>query len=62
MGIILENSKSVFDELIGTNSFDDILKNSIRDYYIYGFKSFDQFSKGKKTKNIVRPEFAPGAF
>ena len=55
MGIILENSKSIFDELIGTNSFDDILKNSIRDYYIYGFKSFDQFSKGKKTKNIVCP-------
>lgn len=31
MGIILENSKAVFDELIGTNSFDDILKNSMRD-------------------------------
>lgn len=49
MGIILKNSKLVFDELIGTSSFDDILKNSIRDYYTYGFKSYEQFTKGKKT-------------
>ncbi len=43
MGIILEKSKLVFDELIGPNSFDEIFKNSIRDYYAYGFKSYDQF-------------------
>ena len=48
MGIILEKSKLVFDELIGTNSFDEIFKNSIRDYYAYGFKSYDQCSKGSQ--------------
>lgn len=48
MGIIIKNSKLVFDELIGTNSFDDIFKNTIRDYYIYGFKSYEQFSKGRQ--------------
>lgn len=48
MGIILEKSKLVFDELIGSNSFDEIFKNSIRDYYTYGFKSYDQFSKGRQ--------------
>ncbi|MBS7172577.1 hypothetical protein [Blautia sp.] len=46
MGIILEKSKLVFDELIGANSFDETFKNSIRDYYAYGFKSYDQCSKG----------------
>lgn len=51
MGIILEKSKLVFDELIGPNSFDEIFKNSIRDYYAYGFKSYDQFSKGSQTIN-----------
>lgn len=49
MGIILKNSKLVFDELIGTSFFDDFFKNGIRDYYTYGFKSYDQFEKGKKT-------------
>lgn len=48
MGIILEKSKLVFDELIGQSSFDEIFKNSIRDYYTYGFKSYDQFSKGSQ--------------
>ena len=48
MGIIIKNSKLVFDELIGTNSFDDIFKNTIRDYYIYGFKSYEQFTKGRQ--------------
>lgn len=48
MGIILEKSKLVFDELIGQNSFDEIFKNSIRDYYTYGFKSYDQFTKGSQ--------------
>lgn len=48
MGIILDKSKSTFDELIGPNSFDEIFKNSIRDYYIYGFKSYDQFAKGSQ--------------
>lgn len=48
MGIILEKSKLVFDELIGPNSFDEIFKNSIRDYYAYGFKSYDQFLKGSQ--------------
>ena len=48
MGIILEKSKLVFDELIGLNSFDEIFKNSIRDYYAYGFKSYDQFLKGSQ--------------
>lgn len=48
MGIILAKSKTSFDELIGPNSFDDIFKNSIRDYYTYGFKSYDQFSKGSQ--------------
>lgn len=48
MGIILEKSKLVFDELIGSNSFDEIFKNSIRDYYAYGFKSYDQFLKGSQ--------------
>jgi len=48
MGIILEKSRLVFDELIGPNSFDEIFKNSIRDYYTYGFKSYDQFSKGSQ--------------
>lgn len=51
MGIILEKSKLVFDELIGPNSFDEIFKNSIRDYYAYGFKSYDQFLKGSQTIN-----------
>lgn len=31
------------EELIGTNKYDDLFKNMIRDYYIYGFKSADQF-------------------
>lgn len=48
MGIILEKSKLVFDELIGPSSFDEIFKNNIRDYYTYGFKSYDQFSKGSQ--------------
>ncbi len=48
MGIILEKSKLVFDELIGSSSFDEIFKNSIRDYYTYGFKSYEQFSKGSQ--------------
>lgn len=48
MGIILEKSKLMFDELIGSNSFDEIFKNSIRDYYTYGFKSYDQFLKGSQ--------------
>ena len=48
MGIILGKSKSIFDELIGPNSFDEIFKNSIRDYYTYGFKSYDQFTKGSQ--------------
>ena len=48
MGIIIKNSKLVFDELIGTNSFDDIFKNTIRDYYIYGFKSYAQFTKARQ--------------
>lgn len=48
MGIIIKNSKSMFDELIGTNSFDDVIKNTIRDYYIYGFKSYEQFSRGRQ--------------
>lgn len=43
-------SKPVFDELIGTNSFDKIFKNSIRDYYTYGFKSYNQLSKGNQTE------------
>lgn len=51
MGIILKKSNLEFDELIGTNSFDDIFKNSIRDYYTYGFKSFKQFSKGRQRLN-----------
>ena len=54
MGIILEKSKLVFDELIGTNSFDETFKNSIRDYYVYGFKSYDQCSKGVKLQEIAR--------
>ena len=41
MGIILEKSKLIFDELVGTSSFDDVFKNSIRDYYTYGFKSYE---------------------
>lgn len=48
MGIILAKSKLIFDELIGPSSFDEIFKNSIRDYYTYGFKSYDQFSKGSQ--------------
>lgn len=28
-----------FDELIGTKTFDAAFKNTIRDYYVYGFKS-----------------------
>lgn len=48
MGIILGKSKLVFDELIGSNSFDEIFKNSIRDYFAYGFKSYEQFSKGSQ--------------
>lgn len=51
MGIILKESKLLFDELIGSNSFDEIFKNSIRDYYTYGFKSYEQFSKANR---IVR--------
>ncbi len=51
MGIILENSKQIFDELVGTNLFDEIFKNSLRDYYTYGFKSFSQFLKGQQTIN-----------
>lgn len=49
MGIILKNSKQVFDELIGSSYFDTIFKNSIRDYYIYGFKSYHQFSGSDQT-------------
>lgn len=37
--------------MIGPNSFDEIFKNSIRDYYAYGFKSYDQFLKGSQTIN-----------
>ena len=51
MGIILKRSRQMFNELIGTNSFDEIFKNSIRDYYIYGFKSFEQFAKGRQRIN-----------
>lgn len=49
MGIILEKSKLIFDELVGTSSFDDVFKNSIRDYYTYGFKSYDQNIKGSQS-------------
>ena len=49
MGIILEKSKLIFDELIGSSSFDDVFKNSIRDYYTYGFKSYDQNVKGSQN-------------
>lgn len=48
MGIILGNEKLIFDELIQTASFDDFFKNSIRDYYTYGFKSYNQFNKGRQ--------------
>lgn len=48
MGNILKNSRRIFDELIGTKSFDNIFKNSIRDYYIYGFKSYQQFTRGRQ--------------
>lgn len=48
MGIILGKSKATFDELIGSSSFDEIFKNSMRDYYIYGFKSYGQFSRGSQ--------------
>lgn len=49
MGIILEKSTLVFDELVGSSSFDDVFKNSIRDYYTYGFKSYDQNIKGSQS-------------
>ena len=41
--------KKVFDELIESGSFDNIFKNSIRDYYTYGFKSYDQNINSQKT-------------
>lgn len=49
MGIILKKSKVSFDELIGSSSFDEIFKNSIRDYYTYGFKAYDQYNNGSKS-------------
>lgn len=40
-----------FNELIGTNLFDVNFKNSIRDYYTYGFKSYSDFERSKSTLN-----------
>lgn len=37
--------RTYMKELIGTNKYDDLFKNMIRDYYIYGFKSADQFQR-----------------
>ncbi|MGN0338586.1 MAG: hypothetical protein ACI4EE_13925 [Lachnospiraceae bacterium] len=48
MGIIIPSNKSKhFDELIVTNKFDDIFRNIIREYYIYGFKHYAQIGKAQ---------------
>lgn len=51
MGIILNKSKPVFDELKSTNSFGEFFMNGLRDYYTYGFKSYDQYLKGQRIIN-----------
>ena len=37
------------DELIVTNKYDEIFKNTVRDYYTYGFKSFCQYYRSRKS-------------
>ncbi|MCD7948785.1 MAG: WYL domain-containing protein [Erysipelotrichaceae bacterium] len=39
-----------FSSLIGTNFFDKIFKDSLRNYYVYGFKSFSNTNKSNKTE------------
>lgn len=39
-----------FSSLIGTNFFDKIFKDSLRNYYVYGFKSFSSTNKSNKTE------------
>ena len=51
MGIILNKSKPAFDELKSTNSFGEFFMNGLRDYYTYGFKSYDQYLKGQRIIN-----------
>ena len=41
-------SEKPFGELVGTKKFVEIFKNTIRDYYTYGYKSYSQFKTGKK--------------
>lgn len=40
-----------FRELIGTNLFATNFKNAIRDYYTYGFKSYNDFDKSRSALN-----------
>ena len=39
----------IFYELVSKNLFDSAFKNSMRDYYAYGFKRFDQFPQNIQT-------------
>jgi len=43
-----QDGKQPFQELIGTRKFVEIFKNTIRDYYTYGYKSYSQFVAGEK--------------
>ncbi len=44
--------------LVGTNSFDTIFRDFLRNYYVYGFKTFSDTNKSEKTvhkhNNIVK--------